>query len=151
MKRKEVAELDNDSLKELLDTSKEEVVYYKKTLNDIKKARQTQAEAQQSVQTKLLSLHSAIQNAKAELEFREKFGRASCDPEAKESAPTINSGAMDYIAHRMCNRKHAFLSAFGATEVAKRMSQETGEKIEAYRCPLCLHFHVGHSVKVSKG
>lgn len=42
-----------------------------------------------------------------------------------------------------CQRKHAF-SRDRAIRTAKRRAAETGERLHAYPCLFCPHWHIGH-------
>lgn len=44
-----------------------------------------------------------------------------------------------------CYGKIRYKQIEKATEVAERMSLQSGEILIAYRCPDCLYFHVGHA------
>jgi len=69
-------------------------------------------------------------------------------PKIQEPAkPAVSSGAIDYIAEKMCINKKIFSSSSHASRVAASMSLRKSEKLVSYHCPFCGSFHVGHATK----
>lgn len=50
----------------------------------------------------------------------------------------------------VCAGKQSFRSPQLATEVASRQRKNERDRYEAYRCPLCGRWHIGHSKFVTR-
>jgi hypothetical protein len=45
----------------------------------------------------------------------------------------------------MCRDKVAFTSTFKALRARERASKRTGQQFNAYECPFCQRYHIGHA------
>lgn len=58
----------------------------------------------------------------------------------------VITGSLEAIHHLRCGRKKPFGQKTAIT-IAKRLTEESGELLVAYKCFDCGSFHVGHADK----
>jgi glycerophosphoryl diester phosphodiesterase len=93
--------------------------------------------------------HNNISKIKREIEKIKEADKPIVQQEVDADLEKENQKNLMYVAYRMCSRKKVYSSSHYATKVAERMTEQTGEKLKSYKCPICNSYHVGHSTQVA--
>lgn len=77
--------------------------------------------------------------------MREVSGLLDLAAPGKEATAVSSKRCVRRKAERDCLRKRAYVTHDGASRMCRFMLWRTGEHLDAYRCKVGDHWHIGHA------